>query len=116
MAQVLEELPKQTRAGGGGGREAMYPYDEWLDGQPRMLVEGTKEQVEKGEADYASKKATILNLLRGAAEARKVGLKSVSTPEGVAVQAVEYVPPEQRPKRGRPPGSKNGGGKATKSS
>lgn len=95
MANVLTELPKQMRKGGGGRAES-YPFDEWLNGTPQELVAGE---------DYESKNATILNLIRQAAERRKVGVKTVTTENGVAVQAVEYVSPENRPKRGRPKGS-----------
>jgi hypothetical protein len=35
MAKILEEFPR-TKA----GRVAIYPWKEWLDGYPRLLVQG----------------------------------------------------------------------------
>jgi hypothetical protein len=103
MPKTLKELPKVTRKGAGGGRGEMYPYDTWLTGQPIELVQGTKEEVEKGKADYTAKTATILNVVRKAAERRGLNIKSVTTDGGVAIQS---VPLSEMPKRVRK--SKNG--------
>lgn len=96
MAQVLEELPKSRRAG-GAGRAAKYPYDEWLDGNPKGLVQGE---------DYETKTITIAQLIRMAAKSRGVDVRTVTTDYGLAIQAVPIDP--DKPKRGRKAGSKNG--------
>jgi hypothetical protein len=38
MAQVIDKLPPRERA--RGGRPSKYPYDEWLDGRPWVLLHG----------------------------------------------------------------------------
>jgi hypothetical protein len=102
MANVLTELPKQARKG-GGGRSESYPFDEWLgtEGAPT----GVPIELVAGE-DYKSKNATILNLVRKAAERRGFEVKTVTTENGVAVLPVPADP--NKKKRGRRKASENG--------
>lgn len=64
MAKILTEMPKKT---GGAGRQAMYPYDEWLDGQIRQL---------DSDEDYTAKPQSVVASIRGAAEQRNMKLRS----------------------------------------
>lgn len=42
MAEVIEDGEWPTPASGSGG---VYPWDEWLDGQPRRLRQGVDFEV-----------------------------------------------------------------------
>lgn len=64
MAKILTEMPKKT---GGAGRKALYPYDEWLDGQIRQL---------EPEEDYKAKPQSVVASIRQTAEARGMKLRS----------------------------------------
>lgn len=84
MAKILTEMPKKT---GGLGRKAIYPYDEWLDGQIRQL--------EPGE-DYKAKPQSVVASIRQTAENRNMKLRSrfvlndAKEIIGIVIQA--YVP------------------------
>lgn len=94
MAKTLEELPKSAR-GGGVGRAAKYPFDEWLTGEKLGLVQGE---------DYECKTVTIAQLIRMQAKKRGIDVRTVTTDYGLAIQAIPLDP--NKPKRGRKPGSK----------
>lgn len=90
MAKILQEMPKKA---GGAGRQAIYPYDEWLDGQIRQL--------EPGE-DYKAKPQSVVTSLRQTAENRGMKLRSRfvhdsdKTVTGIVIQAFtpEEIPAE----------------------
>lgn len=63
MAKILTEMPKKE----GVGRTAIYPYDEWLDGQIRQL--------EVGE-DFTAKPTSVITSVRSQAEKRGMKLRS----------------------------------------
>lgn len=89
MAKILEEMPKKA---GGIGRQAIYPYDEWLDGQIRQLESGN---------DYNAKPQSVIASLRQTAENRGLKLRSrfvrneTNEVTGIVVQA--FTPPEEVP-------------------
>src|SRR6266498_2357030 len=109
MAKKVDALPPRV----GGHRKEEYDYDTFLDGNVWLLTQGTKEQVETGEADYSSSHVTMTSSLRGAA--RRRGLKidtrseypadlptekrSTKTQTGVYVQS-RPMTPEELSKRG----------------
>jgi hypothetical protein len=64
MAKILTEMPKRV---GGAGRKAIYPYDEWLDGQIRQL---------EPNVDYHAKPQSVVASIRQTAEARGLRLRS----------------------------------------
>tara|TARA_R100001230_G_C5544659_1_gene74241 strand:- start:84 stop:563 length:480 start_codon:yes stop_codon:yes gene_type:complete len=74
MAKVLSEFPHENAA----GRPSVYPWDQWLDGQPWMLTIGE---------DYK----TTTRQFRGAAEAaaRRKGLwiRGAVQQNGIVIQA-----------------------------
>jgi hypothetical protein len=73
MAKLLRELPPPRR-----GRPAKYPYDEWLDGEVWLLIEGEDFEVGAGRS--------VAMGLRAAA--RKRGQKATArSVRGLAVQA-----------------------------
>lgn len=85
MARKLDELPPVVRKGGGGGsRPEKYPYDEWLDGTPTLLVEGE---------DYEGKASSLRSSLTGAANRRGLKIITRSHEEGFVVQAVDPAAP-----------------------
>ena len=73
MAQVLDVLPSQKR------RSAKYPYDEWLDGRAWGLV---------GGVDFTCSPASLRASLAEAARGRNLRLRTRTTEDGLAVQAV----------------------------
>jgi hypothetical protein len=84
MAKILTEMPKKA---GGAGRKAIYPYDEWLDGQIRQLDSGE---------DYNAKPQSVVASIRTMAEQRGMKLRSrfvhndAKEVVGIVVQA--YTP------------------------
>lgn len=85
MAKVIEgtveELFKRTR-------EGVYPWDEWLDGQVRVLEAGK---------DFTCKPDSIRNAFYGAAAARGLGSRTKTLPSGdVRVVASKDIPIQKR--------------------
>jgi hypothetical protein len=83
--KILNELPKK----GNAGRKAIYPYDEWLDGQIRELEVGV---------DFTAKPISVLASCRGAAEARGMRLRTRYVKDGDEVTGVviqAYTPEEK---------------------
>ena len=73
MATIVEALPESKRS-------SRHPWDEWLDGQVRLLEPGT---------DFASKVSSFQAIAFQTAKRRGLGLKIRVRPEGVYIQAVE---------------------------
>lgn len=79
MAQVLTEMPKISRVG-GGRKGSKYPLDEWFDGQPRELVAGE---------DFDCKAESLINMLHGKAAAQGLKVKAIRTEAGFALVAFQ---------------------------
>lgn len=77
MANILTEMPKVTRAG-GGRKGSKYPLEEWFDGQMRELVEGE---------DYECKRESLINMLHGKAATQNLKVHTVKTENGFALVA-----------------------------
>jgi hypothetical protein len=62
MPKVLKEMPKAQRK----GRSPKYDFNEFFTkSDPVELTQGTKEEVEKGKADYSCTTRTMRhNLFR----------------------------------------------------
>lgn len=86
MAKILAEMPRKRA---GAGRKAIYPYDEWLDGQIRQL---------EGGKDFTSKPSSVLALIRQTAESRGMRLRTRFANDGKDVVIQAYTPePEPAP-------------------
>ena len=57
MAEILDRMPTWVRQ----GRREVYPYDEWFDGQVRMLTRGV---------DFVQDRRGMASRIRSAAKAR----------------------------------------------
>ena len=57
MAEILDRMPHWVRQ----GRRETYPYDEWFDGQVRILTRGV---------DFAQDRRGMAARLRSAAKSR----------------------------------------------
>lgn len=77
MARKLEALPERKNV--GAGRKEQYPFDEWFDGDPWLLIEGE---------DYTCKKTSFESSVRSAAFRRGLDVTIRSHPEGSALQVV----------------------------
>lgn len=77
MANLIKEMPKISRAG-GGRKGSKYPLDEWFDGQMRELVEGE---------DYECKRESLINMLHGKAASQDLKIHTVKTENGFALVA-----------------------------
>lgn len=77
MANVITEMPKISRAG-GGRKGSKYPLDEWFDGKMREIVEGE---------DYECKRESLINMLHGKAAASGLKIHTVKTDNGFALVA-----------------------------
>jgi len=74
MARIIEESPPEWRA-------RRYPWQEWLDGKPRVLT--------RGEDFTVSLVAMQRHFVRMARERGLQGYTRVISPTEIAVQAVE---------------------------
>lgn len=77
MARKLEALPERKNV--GAGRKEQYPFDEWFDGDPWLLVEGE---------DYTCKRTSFESSVRSAATRRGLDVTLRSHPDGTAIQVV----------------------------
>ena len=102
MPVKIESMPKIDR-----GRRSKYDFNALFDGNPYVLVQGTKEEVEKNEADYSCKTDSFRQTVYAAAVEAGHALKTVTTTHGegdnareaVAVQVTgPYVKRERKPK------------------
>lgn len=75
MAKILKELPAKR---GGAGRKAIYPYDEWLDGQIRLLEAGT---------DFKAKSSSVAASIRAAGKDRGMTVAIRPMGDDLAIQA-----------------------------
>ena len=75
MARMLDTLPERTNV--GAGRTEAYPFDEWFDGNPWLLVEGE---------DYTCKPTSFDSSVRAAANRRGLKVTIRQHPEGRALQ------------------------------
>ena len=73
MARIIEEFPPEWRA-------RRYPWQEWLDGKPRVLTQG--------EDFTVSLVAMQRHFVRMARERGLQGYTRVISPTEIAVQAV----------------------------
>jgi len=75
MATILETpLPKRT----GGHRKAIYPYDEWLDGQVRSIKRGKNPPA---DGDFSATVPSMRSSLSGEATNRGVKLATRAFPK-----------------------------------
>jgi hypothetical protein len=72
---MLEALPERKNV--GAGRTEMYPFDEWFDGNPWLLVEGE---------DFTCKRASFDSSVRSAATRRGLKVTVRHHDEGSAIQ------------------------------
>lgn len=87
MADRIDAMPKLSR-----GRSKKYDFTPYFDGNPWVLVRGTKEEVANGEADFdATLKSIRATLYRDAAD-KGLKVKSAFTThndrEAIAITAV----------------------------
>lgn len=80
MAKILTELPQKR---GGVGRKPIYPYDEWLDGQIRLLESGV---------DFKAKSASVAASIRATAKDRKMTVAIRPMGDDLAIQARAMEP------------------------
>lgn len=89
MAKILTEMPKRAA---GAGRKAIYPYDEWLDGQIRELEPGI---------DYEAKPQSVVMSIRGTATKRGLKLRARfvhnDAKEIVGIVVQSFTPPVEVP-------------------
>lgn len=83
MANVINEMPKVTRSG-GGRKGSKYPLDEWFDGQMRELLDGEDYN---NEELGSVKRESLINALHGAAAKRGLKIHTVKTDNGFALVA-----------------------------
>ena len=76
MARIVE-FPKRPPSPHLRGRTEKYPFDEWFDGKAYLLVQGE---------DFQNKVSSMRTNLISAAKRRGIKIRTVLTPEGIAVQ------------------------------
>ena len=80
MANILEEMPKIVRVG-GGRKGSKYPLEEWFDGKVRELVQGE---------DFDCTAESLINSLHTRAAKQGLKVRTVKTDNGFAL--VAFVP------------------------
>jgi hypothetical protein len=91
MARILKTFTRKRREP-GPGREAIYPWDKWLNGQIWAL---------KQDDDYHMTRRSFRVAIYRMAKKRKIKVTVHYTDEGVVIHP--WVPPDQLPKVAKPP-------------
>ena len=80
MAKTLKNFDfDSARPRSGAGRPARYPWDEWMDGNIRVLVQGDDFEYGRGETGPTNERArSFLNTIRSEVKNRKPDHKVVS--------------------------------------
>jgi hypothetical protein len=67
------------------GRPATYAWDDWMDGNPRAFVRGTKDEVKEGIADFSAKTLSFENQVRKVAGLRGLSV-TIRRPDETTVE------------------------------
>lgn len=88
MAKTLAAFPDEDES----VKRNRYPWDKWLDGQVWELRKGTREQVEKGDADYAVTTKSFRSAVMQATTVRKGDVRTAVLDEGNKL-VIQFVAP-----------------------
>lgn len=97
MPEVIAEFPKSKR-----GRARKYDFDAQMDGNPWVIVRGTEDEVENGDADFACEVPSIRAHLYREVKERGMALRSTETEhDGREALAFQAIPEDEAPRRAK---------------